>query len=162
MSGDTPPGEVASYFVTFHAVPNPHPDMKRYRGTWDPKAGLIAVSASSEVFEDDPRARGARSLYERLKRQLSSVYGSCDAVEFLDDGAIWDGENEFVKSLLTEERTHMSVWSEKAGSKLDSGIKEIFLMIGADREESSEVTILYNFVDSMSTGPGEDVGLSSL
>lgn len=161
-SGETPDSAVASYVVTFHAVPNPHPDMKDYSGLWQPERGLVSVRASSSVFDEDRYGSKALALYDRLKRQLTSVYGSAEAAEFIDDDATWDDNDEYVASIFHEERFHGTIWNEEVGSKLDAGIKKITLMIDAHSNDAASVTILYEFTKGLSFAPGEDVGITSL
>ena len=87
--GDTPSADIASYRLNFHSVPNPHPDLIEYWGTWDPKRGLTSVHATSRPFSDDSSGSGNRRLYDRLKKQLRSVYGKAEDIEFIEDNAVW-------------------------------------------------------------------------
>jgi hypothetical protein len=162
LAGSTPSGKTARYIVDFYTVPNPHPDMKAYVGMWDPDNGLLNVTAHSEVFQEDQTGFLATRLYDRLKRQLSLVYGPCHSLEYLDRNSIWDNENEFARSVLENDRVHLSQWNEESESKLDSGVRNIKLYVTSDSDESLRVVLCYNFSEEDPPGPADDVGVSSL
>ena len=161
-AGDAPSSEVAEYFVGFHAVPNPHPDLITYRGLWCPKRGLTRISATSQEFREDSSAYRAQALYQRLKRQLASVYGPCGEVEEIDQHAVWGDNDEFVRSLLEDERIHHTRWTEAYGSQLDCEITQISLYISAESYDSSTVNLVYHFNDVAQGQPSDQLGLASL
>jgi len=161
-AGQTPNADTAEYWVNFFAVPKPHPDFKEYSGKWTPEQGLVTVAAYSKTFDEDAAGYGARRLYDRLKNQLSSVYGSSRSAEFIEDDALWSDHDEFVRSILTDERCHFTQWSPDHGSRLDAEIKEINLSIVAESDEAAKVMIRYEFTNNALAGPGMSVGLSSL
>lgn len=161
-AGQTPDSDVAAYWVNFHEVPKPHPDFKEYSGKWTPEQGLIAIMAYSKLFNEDAAGYSVIRLYDRLKSQLESVYGPSQSAEFIDDDALWSGHDEFIQSILTDERCHFTQWTPEHGSRLDAGIKEINLAIMAESNDAAKVMLRYEFTDDSRAGPGMSVGLSSL
>jgi hypothetical protein len=155
-AGSTPGVDVASYFVIFRSVPTPHPDLIRYTGSWEPDFGLVQLRAESENVTNDRYGRLSLGLYERLKKQLISVYGDYEEVEFLKEGALYSGDDDFCQSIIENERSHFAVWEASAKSRLDSGIRRIILSIEAADSSVSNVQLNYVFKDDDQTDKGTD------
>lgn len=141
--GSTPSAQVAEYLVAFKTVPRTHPDFKEYDGMWSPKAGLIGVDARSDVFVDDSRCIQALSLYDKVAKQLETVYGVPEIYESLDADAVYDGDKYFFDSLRNKERMHFRIWNRADGANLDAGIEEIRLSIFVVDHESTQVLLSY-------------------
>lgn len=159
-AGSTPSQSDAAYFITFRSVPNPHPDLKEYRGFWHPKHGLVKIYGVSEIFIDPSGFRALR-LYERIKRQLISVYGTCATVEMIEPASVWSADNEFIASISRGDRYHGSVWDASTKAKLDSSITEICLSVHADDDERCTIHLDYAFV-GFNNEPDDEVGIGSL
>lgn len=142
--GSTPHAGLADYNVDFKSVPKPHPAFKSYLGKWHPERGLTYIVAASDIFEDDGFAYAAQDLYETVKRQLSKVYGEAKSDEFVEADSLYPDESEFVDSLLSNERHHVTRWSEDTGAVLDAGIERIFLSIVGVGYDSSQVVLSYS------------------
>lgn len=143
--GSTPGHDTADYFVTLSSVPKPHPDFKNYFAKWDPQNKLSRIHGNSEKFLNDRFGHQSKIIYEKIRSQLSSVYGNFDEIEYIEEYSAYSEDREFVESILIGDRTHMSTWSINTGSRLDSGISKIFLSIEADDSESSYVSLMYTF-----------------
>ncbi|TXN07326.1 hypothetical protein FV222_02560 [Methylobacterium sp. WL103] len=160
--GETPGKKVAQYDVKFYCVPEAHPDFKEYSGQWDPDRGLIQVSGVSKVFENDRFGEHSKTVYERVKSQLSLKYGDHHDGEVLFVGSKNEDRKNFIKGIFDSDRRHSSSWASQHGSDLDSSICRIDLEILSSGIDRSWVEIIYSFTDDEDRGPDEIVGLSSL
>jgi len=161
IAGSTPPRTSGKYFLMFKTVPKPHPELRNYTGTWDPEFGLMDVSANSERFEDDSRGYLSIKLYDSLKRQLNHVYGENTVIEMIDEDSVWNGDAEFIHSIIAGDRSYITKWSHEDGSNLDSGISEIWLSIDPEDSDTGIVRLRYVFEGGPS--PEDDgIGLDSL
>lgn len=157
----TPPAGMARYMVSFHAVPKPHPAFKSYSGAWTPEQGLVKIFASSDRFEDEPSCQSSRELYERVKRQLTQVYGQPELTEFIGTDAIWPQDDEFYSSLSHGERSHSCSWLDM--QRLDAGIQQIHLMVVSEETyDTSYVMLSYCFAGHEEGKPSDEYGLDSL
>lgn len=129
------------------SVPKPHPLFTDYSVELVDDLGVCRVNASSELFKDDKFGLNAKQRYGEVKAQLTSLYGKGGdgEGEFLRDGAIWDGPQEFVMSLKQNERVHQTWWSKKDGSKLKDAVKTIALAIKGLDANTSMLVLQYAF-----------------
>lgn len=141
--GSTPSLDMATYHVSFQRVPNGHPDLTSYIGTWRPGKGLVSILAMTDVFEDDTQGYSARSIYEKLKRQLERVYGPPLELEFLRPGALYSEDHEFIPSIDHGERHHMCRWNRETRARLDAGIEEITLSLLSEGYDRAKVGLQY-------------------
>ena len=157
----TPSLGIAKYFVSFESVPKPHPDLKSYSGFWEPGKGIVKITGRSATFEDDGYATDARRLYDKMKRQLTGVYGNPEVREYVFD-EVWEDEKDFCMSIEQGERSHTCSWS-RSNSDLPDAIEEIWLTIASeDGYEQSYVMLAYQFVGADDGTAGDDLGLDSL
>lgn len=162
-AGSTPPAGAADYFVVFHSVPKPHPSFQSYRGFWNPDRGLTRIMAQSTTFEDDPYCASSRELYDRVKRQLTQLYGAPENLEYLDDDGRLADADEFYSSLQHNERSHCSRWATGDGHALEDQVAEITLTVAADDTyNASFVSLTYKFEGHDRGGPSDEYGLESL
>ncbi len=163
QSGSTPDDKSAKFTVIFREVPNPHPDFTNYEGTWSVKSGLLHINAWSQDFIDDFSGYRALRLYDRVKRQLHSVYGNNKELEYIDQSSIWFGDNEFSKSIDVGDRRHWSIWNKETNARLDSDISSIGLHIFSGAAYTTlRVMIIYKFSNFESHENEDIVGASSL
>ncbi|MEO6299175.1 MAG: hypothetical protein ABIO62_06050, partial [Paracoccaceae bacterium] len=161
--GSTPQLESATYQVSFKHVPNPHPDLTTYAGTWSPNGGMNFVVGCSKPFPDDPSGSAAVLVYDRLKRQLQKIYGPSQSFESVSPDAIYTDDREFVAGLGNHDRSHSHVWTPMTGANLDAEIDYICLEIAFVDQNTAKVILIYSSED---TGEGEkeydQIGISAL
>ncbi|WP_152530046.1 hypothetical protein [Agrobacterium tumefaciens] len=128
-------------------VPKPHPLFTSYSVEAADGVGICRIHASSEPFDDDRFGIAAKQRYGEVRDQLVAIYGKGGGTdgEFIRDGALWDGPEEFVMALKQNERVHQTWWSQENGAKLKDGIKSIALAIKALNGSTSMLVIQYAF-----------------
>ena len=160
-AGLTPPSGMASYHVILHSVPKPHPDFKHYSGVWKPEFGLVKILGTSERFLEDSTASNARRLYEKVKRQLTQIYGTPSEHEFVTSD-VWEEDKDFCFTLENGDRVHASIW-EMGSHNLQDDIQKIFLMVNSDDGyETSTVSLSYDFPGLEQEAVGDEYGIDSL
>lgn len=135
----TPSADEAEFFVRFNYVPQPHPDLIEYRGTWQPGTGLVQVSANSRRFEDDESGFRAFDLYRKLKKSLSQRYGEpqSDESAMVEEGPI--------PSIHYDDASCISMWDFSTKKSSDEYLDGIGLMILTDSHDCSYIDLMYRF-----------------
>jgi hypothetical protein len=128
--GSTPQDKDATYSVTFRSPARPHPAFSTYTGAWSPTEGLVAVTATTDAFEDDDFGTRTMETYDALKAQLAQVYGPFKEVRYVEDH-IDEDDDGFLYHLEENERRYSSTWNGTAASRLDANIDEIILTVAA-------------------------------
>lgn len=105
--------------------------------------GLVSVMAVSEIFDNDRAGIKARNTYDTLKKQLSEKYGIPLVGEMLSPSSIWKKENEFIASIVHNERVHGCQWEEN----LPDNLKEIQLIIYGESYDRARVVINYKYIN---------------
>jgi len=103
------------------------------------------------VFQNDVYGGRALEVYERVKRQLASVYGTPETHETMDEDGAFTAPEDFATSLHYDERTHIASWENGHGKKLDAGISKILLAICAEDSSDLYISLAYIFRESRST-----------
>jgi hypothetical protein len=159
--GSTPDSSNVEYILNFRKVPNPHPDLVRYDGRWDPNNQLTMIGACSKDFENDDKGLQALATYDRITLQLQRTYGIGEALEQLDETAIWDHQNYFSRSIFENERAHAHIWNTENAVDIDSRINTIILSIQSRDAETTFCYLTYRLLVE-SADMNSDVGQDSL
>lgn len=106
-------------------------------------AGLVSVVAVSEIFDNDRAGIRIRNSYDTLKKQLSEKYGSPLVLEMLSPNSIWKKENEFINSIVHNERVHGCQWEKN----LPDNLKEIKLMIYGESHDRARILLSYKYIN---------------
>ena len=159
--GSTPNSNVASYNMSIENPPKRHPDFAHYTGLWTPEERLKMVIASSKIFEGDDYGSASIALYEKVKRQLVSVYGECEDLEYIEEHSIWNGSHEFARSIEDESRKHCCFWREDRGARLDSEISQITLRVSSCSYEDLQIVLSYVMITEADSQISE-AGLEAL
>lgn len=106
-------------------------------------AGLVSVVAVSEIFDNDRAGIRVRNSYDTLKKQLSEKYGSPRVLEMLSPNSIWKKENEFINSIVHNERVHGCQWEKN----LPDNLKEIKLMIYGESHDRARILLSYKYIN---------------
>lgn len=103
--------------------------------------GLAGVFGVSENFTNDGYGIKIKNEYEKIKSQLTEKYGQPQIYEELNSGSIWDNDNEFVISLLKNERAHSCEWNKN----LSDNVSLIRLKILAISSDTTQLAIFYKY-----------------
>lgn len=127
-------GNVKSYFVEPNA---PHANLYLYVVFIDDEYGLYLIRAVSPAYNSE---YSVRTIFNRLKGQLSSVYGAPEEIDEISLGSDWKGSQNFIKSMLYGDRALSAAWSF---SQERDGLKDIFLGVMPISESEATVFLEY-------------------
>ena len=142
--GSTPSAATAEFRVKFRDVPSRHPDLSEYQGIWHPVLGLTRVWGWSALDENDRSGFRSRQIYDRLKDQLSRVYGRAEEHEIIDRDSYFGDYSDFIHSIYLEDRIHGCRWVDSNSRPLGFGISSIYLSIVALDRDQSQVLLKYS------------------
>lgn len=111
----------------------PHPDFDLYSVYIDSEYGLYLIRATSQIFNSE---YGLMDLYDRLKIQLSSVYGELVELDEIDPGSTLDSPRDFIKSIYYGDRILVTKWYPE---KIEGAPEEVCLYVEAYDESLAEV-----------------------
>ena len=126
-------------------MPKPHPDFEGYAVRTTKKTGICQINATTKTISNDRFGIEARSLFNKIKDQLSSIYGNGKLSDFHRSGGIWKGSHEWVMSIRQNERVYQQVWDAESNANLKDNIKEIIMAINAGSSDASWISLQYRF-----------------
>ncbi|MDP3115425.1 MAG: hypothetical protein Q8M98_11750 [Candidatus Cloacimonadaceae bacterium] len=140
-------------------VPTPHKSFVSYAVVVSPKTGLCKISCASKEIFCNSYGTQLKAEHESIRDALERRYGSYDEMDCLFSGSIWNQPEDFMKSLLLEERTLSSFWDLEAevssalSSFLDTweypptnnGILNIYMETQANDIASAFIILNYEF-----------------
>ena len=120
--------------------PKVHNSFDIYFVEVSPDFGVYRISAMAENIETSSNGDKLLSEYNKIKDHLSMSYGEPDIViNRLDYGSIWDEPQDFMMSLVLDERVVLANWvSSDATEKMKIG-----LMASADSPNSGSILLFY-------------------
>ena len=119
----------------------PHPDFDLYSVYIDSEYGIYMIRPVSTVFTSE---YGLMDLYNRLKVQLSSVYGEPVELDEVNPESTWSNSRDLIKSIYYGDRILMSMWYPE---KIEGAPEEVCLYVEAYDESLAEVIIEYSSQD---------------
>ena len=123
-------------------VPKPHPEFDRYLAVLHSEKGIVKLTASSNIINNDRYGDKLRSLFGSVSAALSKKYGPPEeAHDFLRDGSIWDEPRDWTRSLEQEERYLTNFW--KFDERKKDGIYTISLGCCGLSDDSSYLRVVY-------------------
>lgn len=125
------------------SAPKPHPNFERYLIKYHESTGTCFLQGTGKDIETNVYGTSLKSTMEKLQSQVSSVYG--EPVENLDSlfpGSIWDEPDDYMMSLLKDERIRLIKWE---ADKDQYGFDEIYLGAYALSRDSAYVNIEYYY-----------------
>ena len=125
----------------FISPTKPHPDLDSYAAYIDSEYGIYMIRAISETLDNE---YDLRELYERLKEQLSSVYGEPFETDEIYPGNLWKYSWDFIRSIYYGERILASTWYPEMA---EGAARDISLYINAYDEYSASITLEYTSQD---------------
>lgn len=125
--------------------PNPHPEFEAYIALVVPETGLCKVAAVGKDHKNDRFGTSVRTAYSTLMDALESRYGKHASVDFIKNGALWDGSNEWVMSIRQNERYLSSYWDDEENSDMPEDVANIALEVRALSSDTAYVSLSYEF-----------------
>lgn len=126
-------------------VPKPHPAFERYIVRVSPNNGLFLIRALGKQISTNIYGINLKQEFEQTSKKLEKKYGACDKNNLLLPGSIWNKPEDFMMSLLKEERILMSLWHKKYNSKLPNDIYGITLKANAFDSNGAFLILEYTF-----------------
>ena len=123
------------------SVPNPHPDFDRYVVLATANDGVCAVQAFSGIAYNDPYARRAKELFDRVRQQLESTYGSAAPNATINRRFNLDTTRRWPTTIRHGERLHQVVWT----GQFQDNVRSVTLSVEAHDMVSDFVELAYQF-----------------
>lgn len=139
-----PPLGQGSYDIK---VPSPHPEFSSYVAKATDETGVCLVRGIGKVHDNDRFGHAVRDAFAELKQALQTRYGDAYTGDFLREGALWDGPDEWVMAVRKNERVFQAVWDREEGSTLPEDLAEIILNVNANGSDSAWIALQYRFAN---------------
>lgn len=123
------------------AVPKPHSEFESYVVIAPPEVGVCHVRGIGKDHDNDRYGSSVKSAFTKLSSALSNTYGANDNYDFIRNGALWDGADEWVMSIRQSERTYATFWTET----LPAGLESVLLGVEALSSDTAYITLGYDF-----------------
>ncbi len=131
------------YIIT--KVPKPHKEFEAYMVLIYKDNGLCKIVAMGLDTTTNGYGSQIKSIYTHIQESLTKKYGSCEEIDMLYPGSIWDEPDDWMMSLLKTERYLTSLWSIDNGNTLSNSIKAIELDTHARNSSTGYLTLTYEF-----------------
>jgi hypothetical protein len=137
--------ELAYGVYQINTVPKPHAAFDNYILRISPKEGLYYIKGIGKTIDSDSFGINLKLAFQNIEKKLTKKYGKHESIDRLLSGSIWDDSNDYMMSLLQDERIVYANWEADHGSTLDEHLQMIFLGISAKDTSSGYVNIEYYF-----------------
>ena len=121
--GELPKGAQALQTAGMYRVtepPKPHSLFEGYTVQYTPETGVCWIRGYSITFENDKYGNKVKEAYNKLALVLNEKYGpKGDTWEELEPNALWDEPDEFARSLIAEDRSHLRWFKPTANKNTD-------------------------------------------
>lgn len=144
-TGLKPTSESELYSAT--SLPqNPAGNDGDYRLMIGRRTGLCKITVYWTIRNDSQYGDGTKKKFKQLETALDKKYGSDgQKFNFTRAGALWDGDNEFMMSLLKKERYQTAYWQSAKGQKLPANTNIISLDTVGTSRSSALIALSYQF-----------------
>ena len=129
---DSSPG----YYIV-SPVPSPHSSFETYVVRVDSDEGIFWIKGIGKDIETNGYGFTIKSEFEKLRGQLSSVYGDIKVIDWLMPGSIWDEPDDWMYGLKTGDRFYFGQWEAQ------SGFSEIMIGAYANSGSSGYISVEY-------------------
>ena len=126
-------------------VPRPHSAFDTYIVQGHPSTGVCWVKGMTPSIDTNSFGSQLRSKVDEIAAQLNEVYGKGNDRSFLMSGSIWTESEDWMMSLLKEERYYSREWPAAAGTPLPNHLKTIYLFAKATQSSKGYVGLEYAF-----------------
>jgi hypothetical protein len=137
--------EIGPHKYLLKSINKPHPEFEKYVVLAPPKEGLCTIWAIGKHYSNDRYGSKVKSAHSNIKSQLEKSYGKSDHFDYINSDGLWQEDNEWVMSVMQNERSYATAWSKEKGSKLREGIETILLQVVAVRPDESNLILQYDF-----------------
>jgi len=133
-------------FIYYSAkLPKNHISFEKYVLYITPKNGLCKISAIGKDVTTSVYGNQLISEYEQIEKTLTSKYGKSDhKFDYLNNGSIWNNDNEWTMALKLKERMLQTPWAGISTSLPDS-LKSVVLEAFASDANTGYFTVDYEF-----------------
>ena len=126
-------------------VPKPHSEFESYTVFATPEAGVCSVKGIGKDHDNDRYGSSVRSAFTDVSSALTGIYGASKNYDFIKNGALWDGGEEWVMSIRQNERFYSTFWTEDKQSDLPEGLNAISLSVSALSSDLAYIVLGYEF-----------------
>jgi hypothetical protein len=130
--------------VSFSTAPAPHPDFNEYTLRFDDAGKLIQIIAFTAPISTNDSGEQLKDKFAEILKALHKKYGDALDVDRLNDGSIWNEENDWMMGLLKKDRKLESLWSSQE-TKLPNKLTGIMLEAEALNRSAGVITLTYEF-----------------
>ena len=123
-------------------APKPHPDMEFYRVSFVEGVGVCGVQGIGEDIYDTRWGHYTRIQVDRIANQIRLRYGSWSEKfdDIYSDDSLWDNSEDWMMSILEEERYYGYEW---IFPKQSDDIKEISVFAKAINQDTGYVFVQF-------------------
>lgn len=126
-------------------VPKPHSEFESYTVFATPEAGVCKVTGIGKDHDNDRYGTTVKSAFADLCSALTGIYGASKNFDFIKNGALWDGPEEWVMALRQNERHLTTFWTEDEQSDLPEGLDGVSLSVSALSSDLAYILLGYEF-----------------
>ena len=137
-------GETGLYSATSLPL-NPPGNDNDYRLQIGKKTGLCQIRVYWSIRNDSRYGDRVKAKFKELETALDKKYSTGNKYKFLRAGALWDEKEDFMMSLLKDERYHSSYWNDNDGHKIPANTQTISLDVNGTSRSSSLIELTYEF-----------------
>lgn len=143
------------------AMPKRHQSFDSYILYVDHEFGLVKIIASEDFSYVSSYGSELVNEFDKLERQLNSVYGEGRRYDFLYPDSIWDRPGDYMMSLYLGDRTLATFWdlTDEVASKGDE-LSFVSISATATSSDSATIELTYEHPDYyviMERSDAEDV-----
>lgn len=128
------------YIIT---PPKPHPMFETYVVRISKTYGVYFIKAVGKTIETSIYGDTLKGEFQTLKDGLVKTYGSCNIMDFLRSGSIWDEPDDWMMGLRKGERFLMATWGSEYGSTLPEDIASIIIAAQAISSQAGYLGVEY-------------------
>lgn len=137
--------EVGLFRYHLSAVPKPHPTFVRYSVVAGDETGVCQINAYSLPYTDDAFGRNVRADFDKITSQLTLAYGKSKLTDYKVEGSTLNRENEWLASMVVQEREYYRGWHVSHGSIMKEGVMGISLEVVAIDPHTAFLLLRYHF-----------------
>lgn len=129
-------------------VPMPNDEFTSYQVVASTSVGVCKIIAIGKTHESDNDGSATKYAFSTLKAALTSKYGQSRDYDFLKNGSIWNGSNEWAPSIHENDRIFSAWWSKDYNSTTPDDIIHIILEVEAETLHDPHIELTYEFTNS--------------
>ncbi len=119
-----------------------HPSFKYYVAYVNDIKGLYCLGAISDEISTDSRGKELKNAFAEIKERISKTYGNAKMIDELIPNALYKDDNEWIDSIVYNERTYEAVWKSNLKDNLDN---VLLYMTVKNHPKSGRIILEYDF-----------------